>query len=166
MSDTTSGAAKAGANPLENLPRVSIVSQFVKDLSFENPNASDSQNITKAQPKINLSVDVKARRLAAPHFQVDLHLTIEAKQGDKMLFLTELVYGGIFLLHNIPAENLQPCLLIECPRLLFPFARRIIADVTRDGGYVPMMLDPIDFAVLYRQQLAATAKSGASPVVN
>jgi preprotein translocase subunit SecB len=102
-----------------------------------------------------------ARRSGEQNFEVDLHIAIEAKQGDNAVFVTELVYAALFALENIPAENLQPVLLIECPRLIFPFARRIIADATRDGGFPPLMLDPIDFAQLYQQQIAAAQAQAA-----
>jgi len=167
MSDTNSGAPDGGTPVLnaENAPRIAIVSQFVKDLSFENPNSPVALNASKTQPNINLSVDLKARRLTDPNYQVDLHINITAKLAEAQIFLVELVYCGIFQLFNIPAENLQPVLLIECPRLIFPFARRIVADVTRDGGFAPLMMEPIDFAALYRQQMnIAQAKAKAAGV--
>lgn len=169
MSNSKSGGKSGAETPppqaADTAPRIAIVSQFVKDLSFENPNVPGALSAAKTQPNINLSIDVKARRLADPNYQVDLHINITAKQADAQVFVAELVYSGIFQLINVPAENLQPVLLIECPRLIFPFARRIIADVTRDGGYAPMMVDPIDFAALYRQQMAAAqAKAAAAGV--
>ncbi|MFP5469134.1 MAG: protein-export chaperone SecB, partial [Alphaproteobacteria bacterium] len=98
--------------------------------------------------------DVQVRRGAEPNYEVELKISVHAKQEETTIFLAELLYGGVFQLFNIPAETLQPVLLIECPRLLFPFARRIIADMTRDGGYAPLMLDNIDFSQLYRQRMA------------
>ncbi len=170
MSDTNSGAPDDAIPALnaENAPRIAIVSQFVKDLSFENPNSPAALHASKTQPNINLSVDLKARRLTDPNYQVDLHINITAKLAEAQIFLVELVYSGIFQLFNIPAENLQPVLLIECPRLIFPFARRIVADVTRDGGFAPLMMEPIDFASLYRQQMniaQAKAKAAGTPPI-
>ncbi len=165
MTDTTSGgnADNGAASPApENLPRLAILSQYVKDLSFENPNAPGTLNTSGEQPKINISVNVQARRLTDPRYEVDLKINVDARQADRLVFMIELHYGGIFQLTNIPPENLQPLLLIECPRLIFPFARRIIADATRDGGYAPLMIDPIDFAALYRSQAAAAQSKAAA----
>ncbi len=157
----TPPAADNGQSAPENLPRLVILTQYVKDFSFENPNAPASLFQGNPQPNINVSVDVQARRSGEQNFEVDLHISIEAKQDDDAVFVTELVYSALFALENIPQENLQPVLLIECPRLIFPFARRIIADATRDGGFPPLMLDPIDFAQLYQQQIAAAQAQAA-----
>jgi preprotein translocase subunit SecB len=128
-------------------PRVQIVGQYVKDLSFENPGAP--MTLT-ARPAIDLGVDLQARRLDPERYEVELKLRVSAKAEDKPVFLLELVYGGLFLIQSAPEELLQPILLIEGPHLLFPFARRIVADVIRDGGMPPLMIEPIDFAALYR----------------
>ena len=173
MTDNKSTENKAGENkadenaPLtvENMPRVAILTQYVKDLSFENPNAPGMLANSGEQPKINLSVNVQARRIAEPQYEAEIKINVEARQSGRLVFMIELLYGGIFQLSNIPAENLQPILLIECPRLIFPFARRIIADTTRDGGYAPLMIDPIDFAALYRSQ-AAAAQAKANKALN
>jgi preprotein translocase subunit SecB len=132
-------------------PQISILAQFVKDMSFENPGAA--LQLPQAKPQIQVSIDVQVRPLGADQFEVALRSMIEAKSGEASVYVVELVYAGAFLLKGLPPEAQQPFLLIECPRLLFPFARRIIADVTRDGGYQPLMLDPIDFAGLYRSQM-------------
>jgi preprotein translocase subunit SecB len=130
--------------------RVQIVTQYVKDLSFENPGAP---LMLTARPQIDLGVDLQARRLDAERFEVELKLRVSAKAEDKPVFLMELVYAGLFLIQNAPEEFLQPILLIEGPHLLFPFARRIVADVIRDGGMPPLMVEPIDFASLYRARV-------------
>lgn len=145
MTDVPETAAQQGG------PQISILAQFVKDLSFENPGVGTQLPQTK--PQIQVQIDVQVRPLGADQFEVALRSMIEAKSGDARVYIVELVYAGVFLLKGLPAEAQQPFLLIECPRMLFPFARRIIADVTRDGGYQPLMLDPIDFAGLYRAQL-------------
>ncbi|HEY2444756.1 MAG TPA: protein-export chaperone SecB [Rhizomicrobium sp.] len=131
--------------------RMQVVGQYVKDLSFENPGAP--MNLT-ARPGIDLGVDLQARRLDAEHFEVELKLRVSAKAEDKTLFLLELAYGGLFLIQNAPEEILQQILLIDGPHILFPFARRIVADVVRDGGMPPLMIEPIDFAGLYRAKTA------------
>jgi len=135
-------------------PRVQIIGQYVKDLSFENPGAP--MTLT-ARPAIDLGVDLQARRLDPERYEVELKLRVSAKAEDKAVFLLELVYGGLFLIQSAPEELLQPILLIEGPHLLFPFARRIVADVIRDGGMPPLMIEPIDFAALYR---AKTGQGG------
>ena len=141
-------------------PRVQVIGQYIKDLSFENPGVIGSQN---ARPQIELNVDLQVRQLEQEHFEVELKLRVSAKAEDRALFLLELVYGGLFQLHNIPDEVRQQVLLIEAPHILFPFARRIVADVVRDGGMPPLMIEPIDFAALYRAK-AAQMQQAQSPV--
>jgi preprotein translocase subunit SecB len=128
-------------------PRVQIIGQYVKDLSFENPGAPMTLTV---RPAIDLGVDLQARRLDPERYEVELKLRVSAKSDEKPVFLLELVYGGLFFIQSAPEELLQPILLIEGPHLLFPFARRIVADVIRDGGMPPLMIEPIDFAALYR----------------
>jgi preprotein translocase subunit SecB len=142
-------------------PSLRIIAQYLKDLSFENPNAPGSLSAQAKQPDINISVNVNARNLAPNDFEVELQLEAKATGDSKAIFAAELVYAGIFRLENFPQNILHAAVLIECPRLLFPFARQIMADATRNGGFPPLMLDPIDFASMYqqrmRQQAAATA---------
>jgi preprotein translocase subunit SecB len=144
-------------------PQLAMNAQYVKDLSFESPNAPQSLTAQAGQPQIQVNVDVQARGVGPDMFEVVLRLNAEAKQSDKTAFVVELVYGGVFTLRNIPQESLEAVCLIECPRLLFPFARRIVADTVRDGGFMPLMLDPIDFAELYRRSKSAQAQT-AQPV--
>ena len=165
-SQTPPGGASADqANP----PRLTVVSQYVKDLSFENPRAPRSLQPGETRPEIQIRVDVRAQQLEAEQYEVSLQLHAEAKSGAETAFMVELTYAGLFGLLNIPQESLQPLLLIECPRLLFPFARRVVADATRDGGFPPLLIDPIDFATLYRrrqQQAQAPRQAGGEPVAN
>ena len=144
-------------------PRIQIVTQYVKDLSFENPGAPS--NLT-GRPAIELGVDLTARRMTpdGPHFEVELKLRVEAKAEEKPVFLLELAYAGLLQIENIPSDVLQQVLLIEGPHMLFPFARRIIADAVRDGGMPPLMIEPIDFAGLYRSRMqqAAQARTGSA----
>lgn len=155
--DTTAfGDAGNGA---DLQPQVSILTQYVKDLSFENPNAPQSLQMETA-PRIEINVNVNARRLSDDMFEVELKIDARAFNGDAAAFVVELLYGGLFGLRNVPAEALEPFLVVEAPRILFPFARRIVADATRDGGYPPLLLEPIDFASLYMQQQA-----GGQPAV-
>jgi preprotein translocase subunit SecB len=140
-----------------NQPQLRILTQYVKDLSFENPEAPDSLRGGSAAPAIDIGIDVQARTLSENTFEVVININGKASREDKITFIAELSYGGVFQLNNVAENEREPFLLIECPRLLFPFARRILADTTRDGGFPPLMLDPVDFAGLFRQQLAKRA---------
>jgi preprotein translocase subunit SecB len=142
-------------------PRIQIIGQYVKDLSFENPGAPAS---VVQRPAIDLGVDLQARRRDIEHFEVELKLRVTAKAEEKTVFLLELVYAGLFHIQNVPEDILQQVLLIEGPHMLFPFARRIVADVVRDGGMPPLMIEPIDFAALFRAKAAELQKARSSPV--
>ncbi len=153
-----------GEAPAEALPQVSILAQYVKDLSFENPGAPQSLQQGSGQPKIEINVNVGVRQQGEGVYEVELKLSANATfENGKTAFITELLYGGLFGLQNVPEEHLELFLVVEAPRQLFPFARRIFADATRDGGFPPLMLDPIDFAQLYfarQQQAEAAEQSG------
>lgn len=128
-------------------PRLNVVGQYVKDLSFENPGMPSAP---PGRPQIELNVDLQARQMDEQHYEVELKLRVNAQSEGRPLFLLELVYSGLFQLQNVPEEMRQPVLLIEAPHIIFPFARRIVADVVRDGGMPPLLVEPIDFAALYR----------------
>ena len=148
-------------------PSLSILAQYTKDLSFENPGAPRSLQARENAPDININVNVNANPLSESDFDVVLTLNAEAKDGERVLFHTELVYGGVFRVTGFPQEHMLPLLFIECPRLLFPFARQIIADVTRNGGFPPLMIDPIDFAQMFTQRMAEEqARAQVSAVPN
>ncbi len=138
-------------------PSLNVLVQYVKDLSFENPNAPNALAPQQEQPQISINVNVGAQPLSATEFEVELKLEANAKSGEMVMFAVELVYAGIFRIQNVPEAHLHPFVLIECPRLLFPFARQILADATRNGGFPPLMLDPIDFVALYQQNAAQAA---------
>lgn len=140
-------------------PSLRILGQYLKDLSFENPNAPTSLAPQQNQPDINIAVNVNARNLAPTDFEVELHLDAKASSDGKVIFAAELLYAGVFRLENFPANLLHPAVLIECPRMLFPFARQILADATRNGGFPPLMLDPIDFASMYQKRMQQQAAS-------
>jgi preprotein translocase subunit SecB len=161
-------AADQTAPDQANAPRLTIQSQYVKDLSFENPRAPQSLQPGQARPEIQIRVDVRAQQLGAERYEVILQLHVEAKAGGDNAFMVELTYGGMFGLLNSPPDSLQPLLLIECPRLLFPFARRIVADATRDGGFPPLLIDPIDFVALFRrqQQAQSAPRAEGEPATN
>jgi preprotein translocase subunit SecB len=152
MSDASNGQNSPfpGGNPPFDL-RMQVIGQYVKDLSFENPGAPMSMT---ERPQIDLGVDLQAKRLDPERYEVELKLRVSAKGGDKTMFLLELAYAGLLqLTGTAPEEVIQQVMLIEAPMMLFPFARRIVADVIRDGGMPPLMVEPIDFAALYRAKM-------------
>lgn len=155
MNDTPdspeNGAAADAGQTSQEQPSLRILGQYLKDLSFENPNAP--QSLSQEAPEIGVSVNVNAKPIAANDYEVELHLEAKAMASGKVAFATELVYAGTFRLENFPQQLLHPAVLIECPRLLFPFARQILADATRNGGFPPLMLDPIDFAAMYQRRM-------------
>jgi preprotein translocase subunit SecB len=150
---TPVGDAQGGDGGAEQ-PPLSISSQYIKDLSFEVPGApqifSQIQNQT---PDITINVNVQAAPLGGNAYEVVLHARAECKAAGATAFIAELAYGGVFNL-NVPQEHLRPVLLIECPRILFPFARHILANTTREGGFLPLMLGPIDFVSMYQRHAA------------
>ena len=142
---------------------ISIVAQYVKDLSFENPRAPSSVLEQGAEPHGDLSVQVKSRKLGGDEYEVVLEFQIEAKKEGEIAFLIELQYAGVFRLAGFNDKELAAVQMIECPRLIYPFARRIIADTARDGGFPQLMLPPLDFVALFRtQQKKQTAEPGAA----
>jgi preprotein translocase subunit SecB len=157
---TTNG----GPQPQMAMPQLAVLAQYVKDLSFENPHAPRSLTPTAQQPAINIQVNVEAAPISETDFEVTLRLEGEAKAPELVLYSFELVFCGIFRIMNVPADSLQPFVMIECPRLLFPFAREIVATSVRNGGFPPLLLNPIDFVDLYRQRLAAQAPPGTQPL--
>lgn len=158
MTDQTTGgngaeaAAKAAQMPLL------VNAQYIKDLSFELPNVPDILRRLTQQPQIQVNVNVQARHLSGESYEVSLTLNADAKLGEEALFIVELVYAGVFTVQGVAEESLRPLLLIEAPRLLFPFARAVISGLTREGGLPPMLIQPIDFADLYRRQLQGETK--------
>ena len=144
------------ANGEDTLPQVGVLSQYVKDFSFENPN-SPAVYQWQGQPQIDVQFNIGATQAGDDVHEVVLKIDVKATAADKVAFQVELAYAGLFVLQNIPEDQIHPFCLAEAPRILFPFARRIVADATRDGGYPPLLLEPIDFASLYMQQQAGNA---------
>ena len=145
------------ANGADTLPAVGMISQYVKDLSFENPNAPAIYQNDQA-PEIQVQFDIAANQVGDEIHEVTIKIEVRAESKGQVAFIVDLSFAGLFGLRNVPMDALQPFLLGEAPRLLFPFARRVVADAIRDGGFPPLMLDPIDFNMLYHQQ--ASAQSG------
>ena len=150
--DNNAGGAASNGNGAQ--PTLNIMAQYVKDLSFESPGAPNSLRGRDKAPSININVNVNANPMSETDFDVNLTLTAKANVDKEVLFNVELVYGGVFRVAGFPKEHVLPVLFIECPRLLFPFARQIVAEATRNGGFPPLMLDPIDFAQMFQRKLA------------
>jgi preprotein translocase subunit SecB len=155
-------AAHALADGAAIAPQVAILAQYVKDLSFENPNAPGSLQM-QGQPRIEINVNVNARSGGQDLYEVELKIEATARgaQDDKIAFHAALLYAGLFRLSGAPAEAIEPFLIVEAPRILFPFARRVVADCTRDGGFPPLQLEPIDFTAMYLNQRGRAAEGGA-----
>lgn len=142
-------------------PALGVLAQYVKDLSFENPQAPRSLVQQGSAPNIEIGVNVNARGMSETDIEVELQIEGKAGNGAETIFRFDIVYAGLFRIQNIDAGSRQAVALIECPRLLFPFARQIIADAVRNGGFPPLMIDPIDFAALYRQRMTQPAEGTA-----
>ena len=168
--ETSMSGTNGGPQPQATMPQIGVLAQYVKDLSFENPNAPRSLTPPGQQPTINIQVNVEAAPMSGsaggPDFEVKLRLEGKAETQGTLLFSFELVFAGVFRIQNVPPESLQPMVMIECPRLLFPFAREIIATAVRNGGFPPLLLEPIDFAGLYRQRLAAAQAAPPAQSLN
>ena len=147
------GAGEQAPMSSDMLPQIGIVAQYIKDFSLENPNAPAVYQ-WQGQPQMDVQFNIGANNVGQDLHEVSLKIDITAKAAEGTAFQLEILYGGLFALRNLPNEQLQPFLLAEAPRILFPFARRIIADATVDAGFPPLLLDPIDFAGLYMQRAA------------
>lgn len=165
-SSSVNTSTEDGDNQIPTLP-VTVNAQYIKDLSFETPGPIVMMNAKEA-PAINLNIEVRAHAQEGQEhmFEVELHVTADAARDKTRVFMLELTYAGLFTLGNLPEQSIPPVLLIECPRLLFPFARAIVADVTRDGGFPPLALAPVDFADIYRRQLAQMEQQQAAQTKN
>jgi preprotein translocase subunit SecB len=164
MANPTNGGPQP--DPQAAPPQLNVLAQYVKDFSFENPNAPRSLQPSNQQPQINIQINVNAAPLQPAEiktppvpsdFEIELKIEGKAEIGNTLLFAFDLVYGGVFRIQNVPDESIHPVLMIECPRLLFPFAREIIAGGVRNGGFPPLYIDPVDFVGLYRQKMAEQA---------
>ena len=158
--DTAGTTDATLANGADTLPAIGMISQYVKDLSFESPSAPVIFQ-AQVQPNIDVEFGIATNKVADDVHEVTLKIEIKAKTDELTAFIVELLYAGLFGVRNVPEDQLQPFMLGEAPRLLFPFARRVVADAVRDGGFPPLVLDPIDFGSLYLQQLAAKDQAEA-----
>ena len=163
--DTQGGGAEAGNPQAAGFP-LTVVTQYVKDLSFENPGGPDSLMTLKEVPHGTVRVDVRVQPRNPPEIEIVLFLAVEAKAGDKVVYVTECEYGGIFRLGRVSQEAVLPLIMIEAPRLLFPFARQVVAHAISAGGFPPLLINPIDFAALYREKREEVMKqTGQTPAV-
>lgn len=152
MNDSVTPTETPEANTVPLPANMQVMAQFVRDFSFENPRAPNSLRMDQ-RPEIDMGVEMNAKGRPDGLFEVDLKLSVKASNPEGPMFAIELVYGGLFQLAGVPQPMIEPTLLVECPRYLFPFARRIIADATADGGFFPpFFVEPIDFGTLYMQQ--------------
>ena len=168
MADTPETAANGAAGQQANPIKMNVLAQFVRDMSFENILAQKGVQ-GEVQPDVQLQVNLDAKKRSVENqYEVILkiHVTSKAKESGDTLFVLELEYAGVFLVENVPDDQLHPFLLIECPRMLFPFVRRIVSDVTRDGGFPPLNLETIDFLQLYRTELARRAQAKQAETAN
>lgn len=144
-------------------PHLTIRAQYIKDLSFESPKGPFIMSQMKNPPKMDVNVDLEGAKVSDDLYEITMKFSVTAKGDEETAFVAELSYGGLFQMQNVPDERVQPMLFIDCPFIIFPFARRVLADVTRDGGFPPLMLEPIDFHALFvkrAQQEQAKAAEG------
>jgi len=149
MTDVDNGSQDQAPQAADQQPGLRVITQFIRDVSFENPRAPGSLRSDQGPPQIELGVELNARGRDDGLYEIDLKLSVGAKRGAEAVFHVEVVYGGLFQISGVAADQMEPMLLIECPRYLFPYARRVIADLTSEGGFPPLQLDPIDFTAVY-----------------
>jgi len=147
-------------------PSMALIGQYIRDLSFESPGAPGSIMLGSGAPTFSINVDVDVRKQADEVYAVELKLGAKADRDSNVLFAVELLYGGVFRIRNIVEPQLSQLLMIECPRLIFPFARQVLANVTQQGGFPPVMIDPIDFGSVYMQKMQTLQAAQANPAGN
>ena len=143
-------------------PSMNLIGQYIRDLSFESPGAPGSIILGSGNPTFGINMDVEVKKQADEVFAVELKLAAKADRDNAVLFAVELVYGGVFRVRNVPEMQLSQLLMIECPRLIFPFARQVLASVTQQGGFPPVMMEPVDFAQFYMQKMRALEAAQAA----
>ncbi len=159
--NVSNGNGAADGTPVQ--PSLQILTQYTRDLSFENI-AAQKGIASEGKPDVKVQVNIDAQQRPQDRYEVSLKLKVNSAIAEQAVFILEIDYAGLFLIKNVPAEQLHPLLMIECPRLIFPYLRRIVSDVTRDGGYPPLNLDQVDFLALYRAEIARRqAEAGKTP---
>ncbi|MBI4922198.1 MAG: protein-export chaperone SecB [Devosia nanyangense] len=152
----------ANANAQANAPSFNLIGQYIRDMSFENPGAPGSIMMGGANPNFSVGINVGVKKQADDIYAVEITLNAKAEREKAVLFNVELVYGGVFRMKNIPENQLAPLLLVECPRLIFPFARQVLATITQQGGFPPLMMEPVDFNAIYLQNLKSLQAAQAA----
>lgn len=165
MADEPDTITVTAPNGADHSPQIALISQYVKDLSFENPNAPAVYQ-WQDQPNIDVQFNIGADKVGDEVIEVSLKIEVKAVAPQGTAFAVELLYAALFGMRNVPEDQMQPFMLAEAPRLVFPFARRVLADAVRDGGFPPLLLDPIDFGALYMQQAQAMAQTSGEPLGN
>ncbi|MDI1297436.1 MAG: protein-export chaperone SecB [bacterium] len=153
------------ANGVDTSPQIALISQYVKDLSFENPNAPAVYQ-WQEQPNIDVQFNIGADKVGDEVVEISLKIDVKATTTQGTAFAVDLLYAALFGMRNVPEDQFQPFMVAEAPRLIFPFARRVLSDAVRDGGFPPLLLDPIDFGALYMQQAEALAQTTGEPAGN
>ena len=161
--ETAAGASTANA---QTAPSFNLIGQYIRDMSFENPGAPGSIMLGGPNPNFNVGINVGVKKQADDVYAVEITLNAKAEREKNVLFNVELIYGGVFRMKNIPENQLAPLLLVECPRLIFPFARQVLASITQQGGFPPLMMEPVDFNAIYLQNLKALQTSQAAGGTN
>lgn len=160
-------ADETAANNTAKAPSFSLIGQYIRDMSFENPGAPGSIMLGGPNPNFQVGINVGVKKQADDLYAVEITLNAKADREKNVLFNVELIYGGVFRMQNIPEKDLAPLLLVECPRLIFPFARQVLATITQQGGFPPLMMEPVDFNAIYMQNLkqlqAQQGPGGAAP---
>jgi preprotein translocase subunit SecB len=156
-------ADETAANNTANAPSFSLIGQYIRDMSFENPGAPGSIMLGGPNPNFQVGINVGVKKQADDLYAVEITLNAKADREKNVLFNVELIYGGVFRMQNIPEKDLAPLLLVECPRLIFPFARQVLATITQQGGFPPLMMEPVDFQAIYLQNLRSLQDAQAAP---
>ena len=159
MAEETNGAA--GATPPQ--PRLQMLTQYIRDLSFENIAVQKGVTAADGKQDVKVQINLDVQQRPSDRYEVALKVNVDSKVGESQIFILELDYAGLFFIQNVPQDQLHPLLMVECPRLIFPYLRRIVSDVTRDGGYPPINLDQVDFLALYRAELARRQAEAKAP---
>lgn len=163
MADEQNGAQNGnGAEEANTTPSIQVVGQYLKDFSFESPKAPQSLKAPGKNPNLNIDLNVNVTKLDENVFESSIELKGHASNDEGTIYLVEAVYAGAFEIKNIPADAMEPLLLINCPAILFPYLRRIISDITHEGGFPPLLLDPIDFEGLYKQRKLSEGQTGTA----
>ncbi|MHA1517279.1 MAG: protein-export chaperone SecB [Alphaproteobacteria bacterium] len=163
LAASSGGSSSTAGAPAGERPQLAVVGQYVKDLSFESPGAPQTLQGPGENPQLKVGVNVNAGSRGEDVYEVAVNIDAHAKSDSGVIYNVELVYGGLFRIRNVPQQMMQRIMFVDCPTILFPFVRRVLSDIVRDGGFPPLMLDPIDFARLYAQNVAGQDTEQAQP---